>query len=106
MNIVRGSLAEGTETPPRPYRLRDSGRRDADPTEWTRPLPPTLWQRLDNEQRERHERAVEAYAEAAAKERELSVKAREQAAADEARMRQAVSEGSRPPKPKAVAAGR
>ena len=88
MNIVRGTLAEGTETPPRPYRLRDSGRRDADPTEWTRPLPPTLWQRLDDEQRE------------------LSVKAREQAAADEARMRQAVSEGSRPPKPKAVAAGR
>ena len=79
------TVAESSPAPPRPYRIRDSGRLDPDAAAWSRPLPPLLWRRLDDERRAAHERAVETYAEAAAKARELGARAR-QAAADSAEM--------------------
>jgi hypothetical protein len=101
---IAARSADVEAPPPRPFRIRDSGRRDPDPSQWARPLPPVLWRRLDDEQRQTHERAVEAHAEAAARARELTVKARQQASDDEQALRDAVGKGARPPKPKAVAA--
>jgi hypothetical protein len=101
MNVIPGLLAEGTETRQRPFRIRDSGRLGPDAAQWSRPLPPLLWQRLPDEQRQAHERAVETYAAAAAKARDLSAKARQAAADDEAALRRAVSAGGKPAKPKA-----
>jgi hypothetical protein len=105
--LLPGNLAPTTADaeapPPRPFRIRDSGRLDPDPAQWARPLPPLLWQRLDAEQRQAHERAVAAYAEAHGKARELAAKARQAALDDEQALRKAVSEGGKPPKPKAPA---
>ena len=104
MNVIRGTVAEGTETPPRPFRIRSSGRLDPDPAEWTSPLPPLLAKRLPAEQREQHERTVATWGEAASKAREQGVKARQAAVDDEQALREAVASGSKPPKPKAVTA--
>jgi hypothetical protein len=105
--LLRGTVAPAggdTETPPRPFRIRASGRLDPDAAQWTRPLPPLLWQRLEPERRQAHERAVETYAQAAARAHELAGKARQQAVDDEAALREAVALSSTVPKPKAPAA--
>jgi translation initiation factor IF-2 len=105
--LLRGETAPtvaeaGPSAPPRAFRIRDSGRLAPDAAKWARPLSPPLWQRLEDERRQAHERAVEAYAEAA-KARELAVKARQAAVDDEAALRKAVASGSKVPKPRAPA---
>jgi hypothetical protein len=44
-----------------PLRLIDSGRLDPSPEVWAKPLPPSLWDRIDEERRRQHERLVERY---------------------------------------------
>lgn len=104
--LLRGTLAaeQGPDAPPpRPFGLQGSARRDLDASDVARPVPPLLWQRLDDEQRQAHERAVATYAEANAQAHELAVKARQQAADDEQALRDAIVADLKVPAAKAPA---
>jgi hypothetical protein len=107
MSLVRGTVApEGgdTETPRAAFALTESGRRDLDPSTWLRPLPPTLWRRLPEQDRDAHERLAHGLAEAVGRAHEAAATARATTADDERALRAALTAGERPPKPKAPAA--